>query len=182
MCSMSAFSSSSRPSRYARRGGQRLVLIACAALLAAASLCAKAVNYPAEKNAHSEQDEQPRVQEFLTDHRWVLSESAEFVPGVGGAVLNFQVPGCIGIVRVGLLPPNGEMVSLFARTAGRDVRVFYVYRGRITADPPPFAYFQTKVIDLMRALGFRPRASSAVVAVSQPEECRLEAVLPWSEL
>jgi hypothetical protein len=74
------------------------------------------------------------------------------------------------------------MVSLFARTAGRDARIFYVYRGRITSDPPPFAYFQSKIADLIGTLGFLPRTSSSVVAVSQPQECRLEAALPWSEL
>jgi hypothetical protein len=140
------------------------------------------VRYGAETDPHSEQNDKLHVQDFLTDHSWMLSGSAEFAPDVSGAVLNFQVPGCVGIVRVGILPPNGDMVSLFARTASRDAHVFYVYRGRITGDPPPFAYLQAKLVDLMRVLGFRRRASSSVVAVSQPPGCRLEAALPWSEL
>jgi hypothetical protein len=140
------------------------------------------VNYGAETDARSEQDDRLHVQEFLSHHSWRLSGSAEFVSGGSGTLLNFQVPACIGIIRVGLLPPNGEMVSLFTRTAGRDARVFYVYRGRISADLPNFAYFRAKIVDLIKAFGFRPRASSSVVAVSQPEGCHLEAALPWSEL
>jgi hypothetical protein len=140
------------------------------------------VNYGAETDARSEQDNKRRVQGFLTGHRWELSGSAEFVPDVGGALLNFQVPGCVGIVRVGLLPPNGDMASLFARTAGREARVFYIYRGRVTGEPPRIAYLYAKVVDLMRALSFRPRASSSVLAISHPRGCRLEGALPWSEL
>ena len=140
------------------------------------------MNYDSETGTRSEQDDKPRVQDFLTDHGWVLSGSTGFGSGVGGVVLNLQVPGCVGRVRVGLLPANGEMVTLFARTAGRDVHVFYVYRGQITGGPPPFAYFHAKFVDLMKAVGFRRRASSSVVAVSQPQGCRLEAALPWSEL
>jgi hypothetical protein len=35
---------------------------------------------------------------------------------------------------------------------------------------------------LMRVLGFGRRANSSVVAVSQPQGCRLETALPWSKL
>jgi hypothetical protein len=59
---MSAFCSSSRPSRYIRRGGRHL-LAATAALLAAASLSAKAVKY----GAGTKQDDKLRVEDFLTD-------------------------------------------------------------------------------------------------------------------
>jgi hypothetical protein len=140
------------------------------------------VSYGAETDTRSEQEDKRHIQDFLTGYRWKLSGSAELVSSGGGTALDFQVPGCVGSIRVGLLSPNGEMLSLFARTAGRDARVFYVYRGRITDAPPAFAYFQEKLADLMKAIGFRPRASSLVVAVSQPQRCRLEAALPWSEL
>jgi hypothetical protein len=179
---MSGFFSSSRSSRYTRQGGRRLLFVASVALLATASLLLKALSYGAETDARPEQEDKRHIQDFLTGYRWKLSGSAELVSGGGGTVLDFQVPGCVGIIRVGLLPPSGEMVSLFAQTAGRDARVFYVYRGRITDNPPIFAYFQAKIVELIKALGFRPRASSSVVAVSQPQECRLEAALPWSEL
>jgi hypothetical protein len=144
------------------------------------SLFGKAVNYNAEGNTRSAQNDD-RVQDFLTGHGWALSGAADLVSGVAGSVLYFQAPDCIGIVRVGLLPPNGELTRLFAEAAGPDARVFYAYRGQIFDDPPRFAYLHAKVAKLMGALGFRLQANSSVIAVSQPHRCRLEAAVPWSK-
>jgi hypothetical protein len=156
-------------------------LVASAALLTAASL-GKAVRYDAERGAPSAQDSERRVQGFLTDHGWVLSGSADLASGVGTVALSFRVPGCIGTVRVGLLPPNGELASLFSELAGPDTRVFYIFRGRASNIPPSYAYLHAKLDGLMAALGVRSQASSSVIAVSQPQGCRLEAAVPWSEL
>src|SRR5215475_5463317 len=106
MSSMSGFFSSSRPSRYSRRGWRRLLFVASVALLATASLFLKAVSYGGETDARSEQEDKRHIQDFLTGYRWKLSGSAELVSGGGGTVLGFQVPGCVGSIRVGLLPPN----------------------------------------------------------------------------
>jgi hypothetical protein len=168
--------------RCVRRRPRRLLFVAGAALLAAASLFGKAANYGTETEAAPGQDDERRVQDFLTGHGWVLSGSAELYPTRGTRSLQFRVPGCVGIVAVGLLPSNGEMASLFARAGGPDARVFHVHRGRTFRDPPRFAYPHAKLAGLMEALGFWPRAISSVVSVSQPQECRLEAALPWSEL
>jgi hypothetical protein len=179
---MSASSSLLRPSRYIRRGRRPLLFVVSAALLAAGSLFGKAANYNAETEAHSGQAYERRVQDFLTGRGWVLSESADLV-SVGSIVaLNFQVPGCIGRVRIDLLSPNGEMASLLSQVAGPNARVFYAYRGQISRDLPRFAYFYSKVAGLMAALGVRPQATTSVIAVSQPQGCQLEAAVPWSEL
>jgi hypothetical protein len=142
----------------------------------------KAVNYGAETDAPSGQDDERRVQDFLTGHGWVLSGSIDLFPTGGARTLQFRVRNCVGMVRVSLLPPNGETATLLAQAAGPDARVFYAYRGRTSGDPPRFAYLHAKVAGLMEALGLWSRASSSIVAVSQPQGCRLEAALPWSEL
>jgi hypothetical protein len=149
-------------------------------MLLAASLLGKAANHDGEADARLAQDDERRVQEFLTNHGWVPSGVGALVDG--RPVLQFRVPGCIGTVQVSLVPPSGEMASLFSQAAGPDDRVFYTYRGRISADPPRFAYFHAKVADLMGALGFRSRARPSVIAVSRPQGCPLEAAVPWSEL
>jgi hypothetical protein len=178
--SMSVFSSSSRSSRYTRRRRRHLLFVACAVLLAAASL-GKGGRYDARGDP-PEQDYERRVQGLLTGHGWVLSGSADLVSGVASVALSFQVPGCIGLVRVGILPLNGELTSVFSGPVDPDTRVFYIFRGRTTNSPPSFAYLHAKLDRLMGALGVGSRASSSVIAVSQPQGCRLEAAVPWSEL
>ena len=172
----------SRPLRYVRRRPRRLLWVTGATLLAAASLLVKAPDYDAETDLPSGQHEERRVQDFLTVHGWLLSGSAGLLPAGGVRTLRFRVPGCPGIVGVGLLPSNGETASLFAQAAGPDAHVFYIHRGRTSGDLPRFAYLHAKVAAMMEALGFRPRASALVVAVSHPKGGRLEAALPWSKL
>jgi hypothetical protein len=163
-----------------RPGRQRHLLVASAALLAAASLLGKAMTYAAETDAGFEQDER-RVEDFLAAHGWVPSGAAEEAPG-GAVLLPFQVPGCPGDVRVGLLPNNGEVTNLFAQAAGPGSRVFYVHRGRVFDDPPRFAYLHAKIARLAGALAFSPQPDRPVIAVGQPERCRLRSALPWSKL
>jgi hypothetical protein len=97
-------------------------------------------------------------------------------------VLPFRAPGCSGEVRVGLLPPNGETAGLFAAAGGPDTRVFYVHRGQVFDYPPRLAYFQAKLARLAGSLAFSLQPDRPVVAIGQPESCRLEWALPWSEL
>jgi hypothetical protein len=146
------------------------------------SLYLKAVHYGAEPDAPSEQGDERRVQGFLTGHGWVLRGSADLFPTGGAHALHFQVPRCVGVVVVGLLPLTAETASLFTRAAGPDSRVFYVNLGQISANPPRFAYLDAKIAELMTALGLRSRTSSPVIAVSQPRQCRLETTVPWSDL
>jgi hypothetical protein len=129
-----------------------------------------------------DEGERRRVQHFLTGHGWVLRGAAELTSGDGGAVLQFQAPGCSGLVAVALLPSNGEMTDLFARAAGSSTRIFYLHRGRTYTNPPRFAYFHEKIADLLGLLTFQPRPNSSFVAVAELPECRFEAVVPWSQL
>jgi hypothetical protein len=177
MYSASDSSWPSRRSRSVRR--RRRLLVASAALLAAASLLGKALNLGAETDAGFASDGR-RIQDFLGARGWVPSGPAEEVPG--GAVLPFRVPGCSGDVRVGLLPATGEIAGLFAAVAGPGTRVFYIHRGRVFDHPPRLAYFQAKLARLASALAFSLQPDRPVVAIGQPESCRLESTLPWSEL
>jgi hypothetical protein len=95
----------------------------------------------------------------------MLGGSAELASGDGGSELHFRAPGCTGVVRVGLLTPNGEMVSLFVRSAGRNARVFYTYRGRTAANPPRFAYLHAKFARVMEAAGLGSGPNPPIVAV-----------------
>jgi hypothetical protein len=74
------------------------------------------------------------------------------------------------------------MTDLFARAARSSTRVFYLHRGRTFTESPRIAYLHEKIAGLMEALTLQPRASSSLLAVGQPQECRLEAVVPWLEL
>jgi hypothetical protein len=136
----------------------------------------------AEADARPQQRDVRRLQDFLTVHGWVLNGLDDLSPTGGPLTLHFRVPRCIGIVGVSLLPPVGETASLLTGVAGADYRVFYVHQGRTSLNPPRFAYLRAKVTELVAAVGIRPHTSSPVLAVSQPQRCRLEAALPWSEL
>jgi hypothetical protein len=161
-----------------QRRRRRLVLVAGAALLAAVSLLGKAT----APGAVPEQSAAQRVEEFLTARGWAPRGSAPLVAGDGGGLLRFRAPGCSGVVGVGVVPPNGEVTSLFAQAAGPAVRVFYAYRGRISREPPRLAYLHAKLAQLMAILGLPQHLDQPVVAVSQPQVCRLEEALIWSDL
>jgi hypothetical protein len=140
------------------------------------------MTHDAETDPRAEEGDARRVQAFLTDRGWTLSGSVALIFGGADAVLQFQVPGCAGVVGVGVLSRNGEMASLFAQAAGSDARVFYAYRGRTSGEPPRLAYLHAKIARLTAILGLPRQLDRPVVAVSQPRNCRLEAALPWSEL
>lgn len=139
------------------------------------------MTYDAGTDAPSQQRDERLVRDFLTGQGWVPGGSATLVSGAG-AVLRFEVPGCIGTVSVGLLPPSGEMASLFARATGADNRVFYAYRGRTSGDPPRLAHLHAKAARMTEILGLPRLFDRPVVAISQPRTCRLETTLAWSEL
>jgi hypothetical protein len=176
---MLVFSSSSRSSRYTRRRRRHLLFVAYAVLLAAASF-GKAGRYDARGDP-PEQDYERHVQGLLTGHGWVLSGSADLVSGVASVALRFQVLAASAPSESASFRSTAKLTSVFSGPVDPDTRVFYIFRGQTTNSPPSFPYLHAKLDRPMGALGVGSRASLSVIAVSQPQGCRLEAAVSWSE-
>ena len=157
----------------------RLWLVSAAVMLAVASLSGKMAYYSRTPTGEAGVSGEQRVKNFLIRHGWTVIGVIE--PD-WRSPLRFIGPMCPAGIQVMVVPPSGDMVALSVQVAGEDHRVFYVHRGKVSPEPPRFAYIEDRIGDLLKGLGLVWPRSSVVFAVVEPVHCRLRGKLPWSDL
>lgn len=136
-------------------------------LLAAASIATKVIYYASALSPTAGVD--PRVTAQLIAGGWT--------PAVGGGQdggeprFTIQFAGCPRPIEAAIFARSSEIDGAFALAAASGDSVFYLYRGKVSAQVPRWALWRERAGDLGRSLRVVSQPVSPVVGVIIPAGC-----------